>query len=71
MVHVSLTIFYYFIVMTMIPASLSILLYSGDDLGQIDTNGNFWDLGNYKMVLKRINNGAKLCDELVKLMNER
>ena len=56
------------------PSSLSLSFsfsLSGDDLGHVDTNGNFWDLGHYKNVLKRINTGAKLCDELVKMMNER
>ena len=42
-----------------------------DDLEHIETDGNFWDVGNYKVVLKRINTGAKLCDELVKMLNER
>lgn len=32
---------------------------------------SFWDVGGYKPVLKRINNGAKLCDELVKMLMER
>eukprot|EP00050_Salpingoeca_kvevrii_P000973 m.159572 g.159572 ORF g.159572 m.159572 type:complete len:572 (-) comp10265_c0_seq2:99-1814(-) len=34
-------------------------------------SNNFWDIGNYKPVIKRISGGAKLCDELVKMMNER
>eukprot|EP00043_Microstomoeca_roanoka_P000052 m.26453 g.26453 ORF g.26453 m.26453 type:complete len:410 (+) comp10045_c2_seq2:241-1470(+) len=33
--------------------------------------GNFWDVGNYKPVLKRISNGPKLCDEMVRMMQER
>eukprot|EP00049_Salpingoeca_infusionum_P014290 m.267002 g.267002 ORF g.267002 m.267002 type:complete len:446 (-) comp15634_c5_seq4:2719-4056(-) len=35
------------------------------------TSGTFWEVGNYKVVLKRINNGPKLCDEFVRLCHER
>jgi hypothetical protein len=52
-------------------ASFPLIGHSLEDLSHIDGSGNFWDIGNHKVVLKRINTGAKLCDELVKLMNER
>lgn len=37
----------------------------------MDVSLSFWDVQGYKPVLKRINNGAKLCDELVKMIMER
>eukprot|EP00055_Hartaetosiga_balthica_P011673 m.53894 g.53894 ORF g.53894 m.53894 type:complete len:437 (-) comp7691_c1_seq1:49-1359(-) len=33
--------------------------------------GNFWDVGNYKDVLKRISNVPKLCDEFLRMFHER
>jgi hypothetical protein len=47
---------------------------STDDLSTLEgpaAAGNFWDVGNYRVVLKRINTGAKLCDEFVRLIHER
>ena len=32
---------------------------------------SFWDIGNYKRVVKRIDDGAKLCNEYVKMIHER
>jgi len=32
---------------------------------------SFWDIGNYKRVVKRVDDGAKLCVEYVKMINER
>lgn len=32
---------------------------------------SFWDVGNYKRTVKRIDDGAKLCDDFVKLVCER
>lgn len=32
---------------------------------------NFWDVNGYKPVLKRIGGGAKLCDQLAKMLKER
>ncbi len=32
---------------------------------------NFWDEGNFKVVLKRFSNSARLCDEFVKMLQER
>ena len=32
---------------------------------------SFWDLGNYKKVVKRIDDGARLCGDMVKMAQER
>ena len=32
---------------------------------------SFWDIGNYKRVVKRIDDGAKLCSDYVKMIHER
>jgi len=32
---------------------------------------NFWDVNSYKRTVKRIDDGAKLCDDLLKLLAER
>jgi hypothetical protein len=43
---------------------------SSDDLSLIP-EGNFYDVGGYKPVLKRINMGPKRCDEFAKMLSER
>lgn len=35
------------------------------------TGFNFWDVNSYKKTVKRIDDGAKLCDDLLKLLAER
>ena len=35
------------------------------------TTDSFWDVGNYKRTVKRIDDGAKLCDDFMKLVTER
>lgn len=35
------------------------------------TSDSFWDVGNFKRTVKRIDDGAKLCDEFMKLVTER
>lgn len=35
------------------------------------TGFNFWDVNSYKRTVKRIDDGAKLCDDLLKLLAER
>ena len=35
------------------------------------TSDSFWDVGNFKRTIKRIDDGAKLCDEFMKLVAER
>ena len=32
---------------------------------------SFWDIGNYKRVVKRIDDGARLCSDFVKMVQER
>lgn len=32
---------------------------------------NFWEVNGYKKTVKRIEDGAKFCDDLVKLISER
>ena len=32
---------------------------------------NFWDVNSYKRTVKRIDDGARLCDDLMKLLAER
>lgn len=32
---------------------------------------SFWDVGNYRRVLERMDNGAKLCDDLHRMLQER
>ena len=43
---------------------------SDDNLYQAITN-SFWDVGNYKRTVKRIDDGARLCDDFMKLTAER
>lgn len=42
----------------------------GDEEVSATTN-SFWDVGNYRKVLERMDNGAKLCDDLHRLLTER
>lgn len=35
------------------------------------SSDSFWDIGNYKRTVKRIDDGAKLCDDFMKLVCER
>lgn len=35
------------------------------------SNLNFWDINSYKTCLKRIEDGAKLCDDFMKMIKER
>lgn len=37
----------------------------------VTTGFNFWDVNSYKRTVKRIDDGAKLCDDLLKLLAER
>ena len=32
---------------------------------------SFWELENYKRTVKRVEDGARLCDELIKLIHSR
>lgn len=45
---------------------------SEEDLLDIQAKSeSFWDIGNYKKVVKRIDDGARLCGDLVKMAQER
>ena len=45
---------------------------SDDDLVQIEPNtDSFWDIGNFKPVVKRYEDGARLCSEFMKMVQER
>ena len=45
---------------------------SEEDLTQMEPKtDSFWDIGNYKRVVKRMDDGAKLCSEFVKMAQER
>lgn len=35
------------------------------------TGFNFWDVNSYKRTVKRIDDGARLCDDFLKLLAER
>ncbi|KAK6472969.1 protein kinase C and casein kinase II substrate protein 3-like isoform X2 [Huso huso] len=47
-----------------------VMSYEGD-LEQADTGESFWEPGNYKRTVKRIDDGYKLCNELVSCFQER
>ena len=42
----------------------------GDD--EVGVSGSsFWEIDNYKRTVRRLEDGQKLCDELMKLIRER
>lgn len=43
----------------------------GSDENLTASSDSFWEVGNYRRTVKRIDDGAKLCDELMKLVAER
>ncbi|CAH1110883.1 unnamed protein product [Psylliodes chrysocephalus] len=45
--------------------------HHSDDNMLIATSDSFWEPGNYKKTTKRIEDGYKLCQELMSLVNER
>ena len=45
--------------------------HHSDDNMLIATSDSFWEPGNYKKTTKRIEDGYKLCTELITLVNER
>lgn len=44
---------------------------SDENLQYSAASDSFWDVGNFKRTVKRIDDGAKLCDEFMKLVAER
>lgn len=45
--------------------------HHSDDNMLIATSDSFWEPGNYKKTTKRIEDGYRLCTELMNLVNER
>lgn len=43
----------------------------GSDENLTASSDSFWEVGNYRRTVKRIDDGAKLCDEFMKLIAER
>ena len=42
-----------------------------DIMESVRQSDSFWEVNSYKRVVKRIDDGAKLCDDLMKLVAER
>lgn len=45
--------------------------HHSDDNMLVATSDSFWEPGNYKRTTKRIEDGHKLCDSLIQLVQER
>lgn len=44
---------------------------SEEELDFIAHSQSFWDIGNYRKVVKRVDDGARLCSDLIKMSQER
>jgi hypothetical protein len=42
-----------------------------DLIESVRKSDSFWEVGVYKRVVKRIDDGARMCDDLMKLIAER
>ncbi|XP_023241639.1 protein kinase C and casein kinase substrate in neurons protein 1-like isoform X3 [Centruroides sculpturatus] len=45
--------------------------HHSDDAGLVATSDSFWEPGNYKKTTKRIEDGLRLCNDLIQLIQER
>ena len=53
-------------------SAASTLNRSEEDLLDVQARSDsFWDIGNYKKVVRRIDDGARLCSDLTKMAQER
>lgn len=44
---------------------------SGSQMIEANTNFNFWEVNYYRATVKRMEDGSKLCDDFMKMLNER